>query len=63
MIPESCWQEAEALVSDIDVDDIAFVALTLYLQAYLWTGDKVLYNGLKSKAFDKTLSTAELRNV
>jgi predicted nucleic acid-binding protein len=63
MIPESCWQEAEALVSDIDVDDIAFVALTLYLQAYLWTGDKVLYNGLKSKAFDKMLSTAELRNV
>lgn len=62
MIPENCWKEAEILVSDIDMDDIAFVALSLYLQAALWTGDKVLYNGLKLKGFDKVLSTAEVRN-
>ncbi|GAB6012849.1 PIN domain-containing protein [Viscerimonas tarda] len=29
IIPENCWKEAEELVSDIDIDDIAFVALTL----------------------------------
>ena len=61
MISEDCWNEAAELVSGIDMDDIAFVALTLYLQAYLWTGDKVLYNGLKSKGFDKVLSTTELK--
>ena len=57
-LPEDCWKEAEALVSEIDVDDIAFVALALYLHAHLWTGDKALYQGLKDKGFDKVLSTA-----
>jgi predicted nucleic acid-binding protein len=61
MITENYWKEAEKLISDIDIDDIAFVALSIYLQAYLWTGDKVLYNGLKSKGFDKILSTTELK--
>ncbi|GHV44841.1 hypothetical protein FACS1894180_6690 [Bacteroidia bacterium] len=61
MIPENCWREAEKLVSDIDIDDVAFVALTIYLQANLWTGDKALYNGLNSKGFDKVISTADLK--
>jgi predicted nucleic acid-binding protein len=61
VITVDSWKEAEKLISDIDIDDIAFVALSLYLQAYLWTGDKVLYNGLKSKEFVKVLSTTELK--
>jgi predicted nucleic acid-binding protein len=60
IIPETHWQIAEQLVRDIDVDDVAFVALALYLQAYLWTGDKRLYAGLKAKGFDTVLSTQEL---
>jgi predicted nucleic acid-binding protein len=60
-ITEDYWKEAEKLISDVDVDDIVFVALSIYLQAYLWTGDKVLYDGLKSKGFDKVLSTTELK--
>jgi predicted nucleic acid-binding protein len=61
VITEDYWIEAEKLISDVDIDDIAFVALSIYLQAYLWTGDKILYNGLISKGFDKVLSTAELK--
>jgi predicted nucleic acid-binding protein len=61
VITEDYWKEAEKLISDVDVDDIAFVALSIYLQAHLWTGDKVLYDGLKSKGFDKVLSTTELK--
>jgi predicted nucleic acid-binding protein len=61
VLAKDYWKEAEKLVSDVDIDDIAFVALSLYLQAYLWTGDKVLYDGLKSKGFDKVLSTTELK--
>jgi predicted nucleic acid-binding protein len=61
IIPENCWIRAEQLVIDIDPDDIAFVALSLYLQAYLWTGDKVLYNGLKGKDYYKIISTSELK--
>jgi predicted nucleic acid-binding protein len=61
IIPEKYWQEAEVFVTGVDVDDIAFVALALYLDAYLWTGDKILYKGLKNKGFEKVISTPELK--
>lgn len=63
MIPERYWREAYELVMDIDPDDVAFVALSLYLDAYLWTGDKVLYNALKSKGFDKVINTNKVKEL
>jgi predicted nucleic acid-binding protein len=63
IIPSEIWRQAEELTSDIDPDDISFVALSIYLDAYLWTGDKVLYNGLKNKGFNKIISTAEIREI
>ncbi|MEJ7821387.1 MAG: PIN domain-containing protein [Chitinophagaceae bacterium] len=36
-------------MADIDIDDTDFVALTSYLKGGLWTGDKLLYDGLKAK--------------
>ena len=63
IIPEQYWIKAEKLVADIDPDDITFVALSLYLKAYLWTGDKNLYNGLKLKGFTKLLSTSDLNQL
>ena len=59
-ISDENWQKARDLTHDIDVKDISFVALTLETEAYLWTGDKVLYEGLKTKGFEKVVSTAEL---
>ena len=44
---------AYVLCHDIDPDDIPFVALTLQLDALLWTGDNTLKNGLIHKGFDK----------
>lgn len=49
-----------AITKGIDIDDTDFVALTKFLKATLWTGDKVLYNGLKKKNFKKLINTAEL---
>ena len=49
LIPEKTWIKAESLVSDFDIDDTDFVALTKYIHGYLWTGDKELYIGLKRK--------------
>jgi len=63
IIPKEIWQTAELLTLNIDPDDISFVALSLFLDAYLWTGDKVLYNGLQNKGIDKIISTSELRNM
>ena len=60
LIPEKTWLISEALVNDIDIDDIDFVALTKHLKAYLWTGDKRLYNGLKGKKYKRVYNTAEL---
>ena len=60
LIPEKRWLEAGKLVSDIDVDDIDFVALTNHLKGFLWTGDKPLYNGLREKGFKKIVTTADL---
>lgn len=60
LVPFEYWQKALPLVRDIDIDDIAFVALSDFLEAHLWTGDKVLYEGLKAKGYAKVLSTQEL---
>ncbi|MDQ1266579.1 MAG: hypothetical protein QG635_1731 [Bacteroidota bacterium] len=62
LIPEPIWLGAEDIVRDIDIDDIDFVALTIFLNAYLWTGDKFLYNGLKKKGFMRVNNTSELWN-
>ena len=63
IIPQEIWQEAEALTFDIDPDDISFVALSIFLDACLWTGDKVLYNGLRNNGFDKIILTSELKEL
>ena len=51
---------SEQLTKGIDIDDTDFVALTKFLRATLWTGDKVLYNGLKKINFKRLLNTSEL---
>jgi predicted nucleic acid-binding protein len=60
IIPQNTWLAAEALTFDIDPDDIPFVALSMFLDAHLWTRDKILYNGLKNRGFDSVVSTYEL---
>jgi predicted nucleic acid-binding protein len=60
IIPAETWLAAEQITKGIDIDDTDFVALTKFLRASLWTGDKVLYNQLKKLHFKKILSTTEL---
>ncbi len=42
------------------MDDIAFVALSEYIDARLWTGDKRLLEGMKGKGSQHGISTDEL---
>ena len=63
IIPVETWLASEDLTKGIDIDDTDFVALTKFLRATLWTGDKVLYNGLKRLNFKKLVSTTELLSL
>ena len=60
IIPVEIWLDAEQITKDIDIDDTDFVALTKFLKATLWIGDKVLYNGLRDLKFKKVLNTIEM---
>lgn len=47
------WAEAWRLCGDVDENDTAYVALTLDLDAELWTSDRVLEVGLRKKGFTR----------
>ena len=57
LISEQSW------IEDIDEDDTPFIALSIELNAKLWTGDKVLYNGLIKKEADIIITTADLKKL
>lgn len=63
LIPRETYYKVKDLTANIDVDDTEFVALTEYLNAKLWTGDKVLINGLKQKGWSQFISTNELFEI
>jgi predicted nucleic acid-binding protein len=59
-IPYEFWHEAIPIVREVDMDDIAFVVLSEYLDARLWTGDKKLLVGLESRGFHRIITTEDL---
>ena len=63
LISEQSWVEAFQLTQDIDEDDTPFVALSIELNAKLWTGDKILSKGLASKGVNITISTFDIRKL
>ncbi len=63
IIPFEVWQKALRLVRDVDIDDIAFVALSEYEGVKLWTGDKELITGLAAKGFQNCVTTEELKEL
>jgi predicted nucleic acid-binding protein len=60
LIPFDIWMKAVNLVRDVDMNDVAFVALAEFLNAKLWTGDKELIKGLAKKGYTNFITTDEL---
>ncbi len=56
------WEISSELLSDIDKNDIPFLALSLEANCLLWTGDKKLIKGLQSKNYHKIITTDILFN-
>jgi predicted nucleic acid-binding protein len=59
-IPENTWRSSYDLVRNVDLDDIAFVALAKHFRCKLWTGDGILIRGLLKNGFKNLISTNEL---
>lgn len=53
VIDENVKQKAIALVNDVDIKDVAYVALSMQLDITLLTRDQVLHDGLRKKGFRK----------
>ena len=47
------WAQAYEFCHDIDLKDIPFIALSLELKGWLWTGDQTLISGLTAKGFER----------
>ena len=60
LIQPKTWQKAEEIVKPIDPDDIDFVALAKHLKSGLWTGDKMLYEGLKKQKLRRIYNSMDL---
>jgi predicted nucleic acid-binding protein len=61
-IPYPYWHSALPIVREVDMDDIAFVALASYLDGQLWTGDKRLLGGMQQKGYTQGVSTEWIYN-
>ena len=62
-IPQKIFQEAFQLTNDIDPKDTVFVAMGIHLSRKIWSGDKVLVEGLRRKGFSEIILTHELLEI
>ena len=60
LIPSPVVQTAYELCKDIDEKDTPFLALSLFLEAKLLTGDRQLITGLRRKGFEGILELKDL---
>lgn len=61
-IPKHIFQEAYLLCKDVDENDTSFIALTMFSNATLLTGDKKLQKHLEQKGFTNIISLSDLKN-
>ena len=60
LFPHHHYRAALLLTEDVDVDDTEFVALSMSMDAKLWSGDGKLIKGLKRKGWDNFVTAREI---
>ena len=60
LIDRSLYESAISICQDIDLDDIPHVAMSLYFETKLWTGDAQLRRGLERKGYFICVNTREI---
>lgn len=60
LIPSNIWVLAEDLCEDVDLKDTPYIAFSLFYNAKIWSGDKILQKGLALKGFTNFISINEL---
>ncbi|MEO7265489.1 MAG: PIN domain-containing protein [Ferruginibacter sp.] len=63
ILPNQLIEKAYELVRDIDLDDLPFIATTLFINGILWTGDRALIRGLHKKNFKNIVDTEFIKNI
>ena len=59
LIPEVTMKEAREIVAGIDERDANYVALSMHLNAKIWTGDRKLSAGIIPKGFTNIIHTED----
>jgi len=57
------WLEAEDLVRDIDHNDVPYVAFAKHFKCKIWSGDKKLIKGLRSKGINFIIDTTQVSEL
>jgi len=63
IIPTAFFVRALQFTASIDYNDIPFVATTLFLEGFLWTSDKLLFEGLKKTGMSVVLSNNDIKDL
>ena len=63
IIPEGDFKTEEKLVKEVYFDDVVFVALSIHLNAKLWTGDKRITACLLRQNFTEVVNTQQLLSI
>jgi predicted nucleic acid-binding protein len=62
-LSQGAIKSAYNFVKGVDINDLPFVASAIFLNGYLWTGDKVLYNGLKKAGYTAIYNSSDISNL
>jgi len=62
-IPFEFYQKSVPFVRGIDMDDLVFVALAEYMNELLWTGDRKLIAGLRSRGYKSVVDFGQVKEL